>query len=258
MHPPEYETLRRMEDHHWWYAILHGLVLKELAARLPATARILDAGCGTGGVMQMLMRQHPQWRVEGIDANENAVSLCRQRGLETVRLGDVADLPYPAESFDAVLSLDVLYHAGVDESKALQEMARVLRPGGVWVVNLPAFESLRGSHDAAVCGVRRYKACHVRDFAENRNLSISMIHYWNAWLFVPLLLRRRWSRMRPPLNAGSPPASASDLMMPPAWLNSLLAAMGRVDAAACKRLRLPWGSSIFAVAVKHEEAPHVA
>jgi SAM-dependent methyltransferase len=243
----EYDTLRILEDRYWWYQILHELVSRELALRLPAKARVLDAGCGTGGMLEVLRKQHPQWVVEGIDANGGAVRHCHERGLGNVQLGDVGRLPYATGSFDAVLSLDVLYHADVDETRTLPEMTRVLKREGVLVLNLPAFDCLRGSHDLAVCGARRYNACQVRQMLENRNLSIEMIHYWNAWLFLPLLIWRRLSR----LTAKTGTATASDLNMPPPWLNRLLTGVGRIDAQMCRSWRLPLGSSVFALAVNN-------
>ncbi|MFN0079067.1 MAG: class I SAM-dependent methyltransferase [Prosthecobacter sp.] len=244
MQAAEYDTLRAVEDRHWWYAVLHGLVLRALAGGLPAHAQVLDAGCGTGGMLVFLRERMQDLDAAGIDASEQAVWHCQQRGLAGVRNGTVHELPFEDGAFDAVLSLDVLYHAGVDEDRALAEMSRVLRPGGLLVLNLPAFAGLRGAHDAAVCGVRRYKASHMRPLLEPHNLHVEMIHYWNAWLFLPLLVWRRWSRVRMKHADGS----VSDVKLPPTWLNRSLAGAGRLDAWLCRVLRLPLGSSVFAVA----------
>lgn len=231
----EYKTLRAVEDVHWWYAVLRGLVVRELRAQVRRDGRVLDAGCGTGGMMQRLQR----WRAAGIDAAEAAVAYCRLRGLHRVRCGHVERLPWSDGSFDAVLSLDVLYHADVDEAAAWSEMVRVLRPGGLIVVNVPALECLRGGHDVAVCGARRYTANHVRQALEFHSLEVMSLHYWNAWLFLPLLLRRQWHR-----------SATSDLSVPPPWLNAALAWAGEMDARVCRALRVPFGSSVFAVARK--------
>ena len=236
MQPDEYEIMRAVEDRYWWYSVLRGLVLRELSARLPPMARVLDAGCGTGGMMEVLGQR---WQVQGVDAAAAAIDQCHARRGLSVQQASVCELPFADASFDAVLSLDVLYHQAVDEEAAMREMVRVLRPGGVLVVNLPAFDALRGSHDAAVCGARRYTASKMRQLFSSHGLDLEMMHYWNAWMFVPLLLWRRFSR-----------GQTSDLSMPPAWLNSLLACVGRWDALACRRFRVPFGSSVFAVASK--------
>lgn len=235
----QHEAMRAVEDRHWWYAVLRLQVLKALSQRLPRYAQILDAGCGTGGMMWQLPAR---WTCIGIDASTVAVNATLARGL-TAGLGNVCELPFESASFDAVLSLDVLYHAEVEPEQAMAEAARVLKPGGILVLNVPAFATLHGSHDKSVGGARRYNACQVQALLARHNLRSEMTHYWNAWLFLPLLLRRLSSRV----GKGR---STSDLFLPPRWLNRLLTVIGHVDARACCALRLPIGTSVFAVATR--------
>lgn len=236
----EHDLLREVEDRHWWHRVLRWQVLRFLR-ELPSGSRVLDAGCGTGGMLCHLARFYTQ----GVDLSPHAVKLCHKRGLRLVSQASVHELPFPDSTFDAVLSLDVLYHAAVDENRALEEMRRVLKPGGLLLLNLPAFDCLRGAHDQAVCGARRYNPCHVRSLLESHSLSIEMIHFWNAWLFLPLLLWRHWSRVMP---AKKPAGSNSDLRMNLGRLNSLLFGAGVIDAWFCRKFGLPFGTSIFAVA----------
>ncbi len=240
MQPHEYENMRRVEDDHWWYAVLRGLVVESLSADLKPGAQVLDAGCGTGGMMARL--SHKPWPVQGVDLDPSAVLACQLRGLAEVHQADVSCLPFADERFDAVLSLDVLYHQCVNQETALTEMRRVLKPGGLLILNLPAFECLRGSHDAAVCGVRRYKACHVQKLLRFHSMEVKILHPWNASLFLPILLHRLWSRIQL--------RQTSDLRLPPMWLNELLARLGHLDARICRRLHLPFGTSWFVVARK--------
>jgi SAM-dependent methyltransferase len=240
MPPAEHDILRTAEDEHWWYAVLHRLVMKEMQARVPHGERVLDAGCGTGGMMKLLTN----WDIHGIDIAPAAIAHCQQRGLKQVIQASLHELPFESASFDAVLSLDVLYHEQVDEHRALDEIARVLKPGGIFIMNLPAFDCLRGAHDHAVRGARRYTACQVRDRLLFHNLSVDMMHYWNAWLFLPLLVWRRWTRLRPH-------SARSDIRQLPAWLNASLTHLGRLDACASRRLGFI-GSSVFTVAHRHE------
>lgn len=246
MLPPEYHMLRLVEDRHWWHKVLHGLVLDAVSDHLPPRGHVLDAGCGTGGMLALLREKKPCLDTVGVDASGLAVQHCRERGLSQVRLGTVHELPFEKGAFDAVICLDVLYHADVNEHDALAEMSRVLRPGGVLVANVPAFECLRGSHDVAVCGARRYKAEEVSLLLQKHRLCCELSHYWNAWLFLPLLLWRRLSRRPAERQAGL----NSDLALPPAWLNRVLSRGGKVDAQLCRALRIPFGSSVFAVARK--------
>lgn len=243
MQPPEYHLLRRVEDRHWWHTVLRRQVGDVCSTSLPPRACLLDAGCGTGGTLAHLRERLPLLDTEGIDASELAVQHCHGRGLAHVKVGTVHALPFEDGVFDVVLSLDVLYHADVNEDLALKEMRRVLRPGGLLVANMPAFDCLRGAHDVAVCGARRYQAPGVRQLFERHGLHCERLHYWNAWLFVPLLLWRRLSR-RPGKRAEP---VVSDLVPLPGWLNKLLALAGTLDARLCRGLDIPFGSSVFAV-----------
>ncbi len=245
MRAAEYDLMRAVEDRHWWHAVLRGLVEHALAGRLQPSGRLLDAGCGTGGMLEFLQSRTCDLVVTGIDAADQAVRHCHQRGLLTVQLGSVEALPFADADFDAVLSLDVLYHAGVSEERALAQMARVLRPDGLLVLNLPAFSALRGSHDVAVQGERRYAEGEVRALLDRSGFVVESIHYWNAWLFLPLLVWRHLSRVKT-----SRAAAGSDLALTPGWMNWMLAGMGGLDAEFCREFHLPFGSSVFAVARK--------
>lgn len=233
MKPGQHQLMREVEDAHWWYQVLRGLVVAALQRHAQSGRRLLDAGCGTGGMLAMLHA----WETHGCDLAAEAVELCRERGLHQVLVSSVHEMPYEDGIFDTVLSLDVLYHARVDPVRALAEMRRVLAPGGLLIVNVPAFECLRGAHDHAVEGARRYRLRSLIRLLAAQGFDIIEAHYWNAWLFLPLWLRRHLSR-----------AEAGDLALPPAWLNRVLASAGHADAALCRRLRIPFGSSAFLVA----------
>jgi 2-polyprenyl-3-methyl-5-hydroxy-6-metoxy-1,4-benzoquinol methylase len=102
--------MRSVEDHHWWYAVLRQQVALALRSRLNRGARILDAGCGTGGMYAKLARE---WDCYGLDASICAIQFCKERGWHKAQLGDIHALPYESRTFSAVLSLDVLYHSAV-------------------------------------------------------------------------------------------------------------------------------------------------
>jgi SAM-dependent methyltransferase len=214
MNDHEYALMRQVEDSYWWYAVLRESVAVEVRARLAGATdgRILDAGCGTGGMMEALRRENPAWRISGLDFSAEAIGHTRRRGFPDLAQGSVNALPYAGASFDVVVSLDVLYFEGVDETKAMAEFHRVLKPGGALVLNLPAFDMLRGRHDAAVKGVRRYTPARMRELLAQSGLEVLRIHCWNLWLFVPILCWRLLSRVS--LARGTA-AAKSDLSMPP-------------------------------------------
>lgn len=233
MKPGQHQIMRGVEDEHWWYRVLHQQVLGSLRRWLPSRGRVLDAGCGTGGMLSLL----GEWETHGCDIAAEAVELCRARGLEQVVVSNVHEMPYADHRFDALLSLDVLYHAQVDEHRALLEMRRVLRPDGLLILNVPAFECLRGAHDAAVDGVRRYRLRSMTQLLRSHGYTVVEAHYLNAWLFLPLLLRRWFSQN-----------TNGDLALPTRRLNAMLATLGHLDAILCRHTKFPMGTSLRVVA----------
>jgi len=109
MERAEYATMFRVEETHWWYGALHRLIFQALDAELPEWCKknILDVGCGTGAILEQL--GNPEKNV-GIDLAPEAISFCRERGLNNVRQGDICALPFADASFVAVICSSVLYH----------------------------------------------------------------------------------------------------------------------------------------------------
>ncbi len=247
MKEEEYERLYGVEDSHWWYLGHRALYARLLDARCPEAAqrRVLDAGCGTGGLTAWLRdRYHPR-RLVALDACEAALRRCGQRGLEELLCCSVEYLPFPDASFDLVVSFNVLYHRSVsDDLAALREMARVLAPGGYLLLNLPALPMLRGSHDLAVGGVRRYRRSQIMEMLDAAGLRPVKTTYF-MFTLLPLLAARRL------LTRGTPEEEAvSDLRLPPLPINRALTRLLELEARVASGPGLPLGSSLTALARK--------
>jgi SAM-dependent methyltransferase len=231
MEPAEYARLQQLDRRHFWYVGLRALLRGALARW--GGARVLDAGCGAGGLLLDLPGGI------GVDRSPLALEACAARGLVRLARADVQRLPFADAAFDAVVSADVLYHRDVaDDGAALAELARVTRPGGVVILNLPAGRALRGAHDDFVHGARRYARAEVAALAARAGLRPVRLTGWNAALLPAAWLVRRLSR-------GGP--AASDVSLPPAPLNAALAAWLRAEAWLALRTGLPCGLSVFAV-----------
>ena len=201
--------------------------------------RVLDAGCGTGG---NLLHLGSYGRGVGVDLSADATAYSRRRGLPVAR-ASVAALPFAPQTFDLVTSFDVLYHAWVgDDRVAVGELARVLRPGGLLLLRLPALELLRGAHDEAVQTRHRYQRDEVKALLHGTGLDVARISYCNTLLLPLILVRRTIDRLTG--RHGSDVA-----LLPPLfeWLfrNLLLA-----EARLMRHVSLPIGASIVALARK--------
>lgn len=254
MEADEYRRMAAVEDEMWFYRALHAHLERvlvaaleggESAARAPRLqgqrTEILDAGCGTGGLIRRLAPRHPAWRWTGIDVEPLACELARGRGVGEIVEASVLALPFATERFDAVVSADVLYHLDDDEA-ALRELARVLQPGGVVVVNVPAHRWLWSYHDVTVHGRRRYERGELRAKLTAAGFEMVAATHWNT-LPLPLVWARR--KLLPP------PRSGSDVRLYPRAIEA-----GFDAAMALERAWLraggtwPVGSSLLAVARK--------
>ena len=243
--PQEVALMRSVEDELWWYEALRAHVINSLPSMIPMF-KLLDAGCGTGGMLARIRQHFAQAKLTGIDLSESGLELTRQRqtGAELL-LASTNSLPFPEAEFDVVLSLDVLAFRGVDEEGAIQEMYRVLRPGGSLIMNVPAFDFLRGSHDIAVDQIRAYTRPQLTALLKRAGLAHARLSYWNMSLLPAIAVVRWASRSR-----AEQPDIRSDLapMWPP--VNSLLRGLALFELAVSRHLALPFGTSLFAVAKK--------
>ena len=147
------KTMLDVDEHHWWYRGRRLIIRAELERlALPAGARVLDAGCGSGRTLEDLGRYG---EVHGIELEPEAAELARCAGLGEVRIGRLEELPWDDASFDLITCLDVVEHTP-DDRVALRELRRVCKPGGWLLVTVPAYPALWSLHDEANHHYRRY------------------------------------------------------------------------------------------------------
>ncbi len=237
----EYTNMFVLEDRFWWYRGIHDLILGYLRKRPRARLSILDAGCGTGRLMTLLA---PLGEVSGIDASEQALQYCRERGLSAVEIVDLNSWS-PGGRYDIITCIDVLCHESVrDIGAVLDQFHHALRPGGILILNLPAFESLRRAHDTVVQTVRRLRREDLLPLLRQRNLEIPLSTYRLPALYFMIRIRKA---LAPPNDAE--PRSDLKLISPLAdrllwWMNWL------ENRAILAGIRFPVGSSLFVVARK--------
>ncbi|HJL19831.1 MAG TPA: class I SAM-dependent methyltransferase [Sandaracinaceae bacterium LLY-WYZ-13_1] len=244
MRPHEHDRMFRAETEHFWFVGTRGVILTLLRNALGPRvehATLLDMGCGTGYTLSRLPRG---MRAVGLDYSEHALTLAERRapGVELVR-GSAYHLPFADGAFDAVLALDVLEHLD-DDQRAAREIARVLAPGGVAVVAVPAVRWLWSDHDVALEHRRRYHLPELEVVLEQAELHIEHSSYYNTLLF-PLVAARRLSA-----RIWSPPEDTprSDLVVPPGPINRSLSAILAFERFLVPRVKLPFGVSCFAIA----------
>ncbi len=230
----------RAEDRHWWYRGRREVLERVVAGlSLPARARILDAGCGSGRNMVEFARHGT---VTGVELSATSVGLARERGVGEVVEGSVLEMPFEADSFDLAASLDVIEHLQ-DDIAALRELRRVVAPGGALLVTVPAYQWLWSGHDEVNHHFRRYTRRSLQRAGEQAGWQQARTTYFNSLLLPAAIVLRVLDRF-----SRKTTESSLDLWVPPAPVNWLLERPLRIEAAMVGRGgRIPAGLSLLAV-----------
>lgn len=244
----------QLEDGHWWFKSRRDYFLRLIEQlALPRDAAILDMGCASGPLLDALNRRGFT-RTRGIDISEDAIRNCARRGVENVQVMDAAQPAFPDDSFDLIIPSDVLEHIADDRS-ALASWRRILKPGGLLAIFVPAFAFLWTGHDVLNRHFRRYTRPELTRKLANAQYELQFSSYWNFALFAPAAAIRLLSRLRPK----SAREAKGHLGQPPKRINAALSALLRCEnTALLATLRLPVGISVMALARKRvapAEAP---
>lgn len=239
----EYEAMFVVEQTHWWFAARRHF-LETVWIRYIASARrtpvIADIGAGTGGMVPFL-RQFGS--VIGIEPNAYGRQLAKSRNI-LLKKGTAEETGLAKASVDIVCFLDVLYHQGIRDTRAIREAARILRPGGHLVITDCAFPFLSGPHDRAVNGRQRYYLGDLVKKIEVAGFTIQKHTYTFILLFPLFVLKRLFDRLFGITTRNSDVAPA------PGWMNTLFSGICRIEAFGLPYIRYPWGSSLLIVAKK--------
>jgi len=230
----------------WWFAAAHAnllLLYRAMTGSAAARRPLLDAGCGTGGLLARLAADYPDRAIVGLDSDTAACARAAVKSARPVCAGSVNALPFADAAFGAIFSADVLCHRDVDERAALAQFHRCLWDGGVLVLNLPAYPWMLSRHDTAVYNVRRYTRRHVARLLHSAGFRLVFASYWNILLFPIMVLTRKL------MPQGR--RATSDVRLYSAPVEALgRAATGFEHTLLRRGMRFPFGGSLIAVAAK--------
>jgi SAM-dependent methyltransferase len=238
-----YDQLWQIEQNHWWFRarrqIVCSLIRRYSGRDAGARLRICDLGCGTGGNLAELADAHD---VVGIEFSPQAIAYAQKRLGDRVRRGSLPDdVDLPDASCDVVLLTDVLEHVDED-ARSAQTALRLLRPGGIVVATVPAYQWLYSEHDARHRHFRRYGKRQFRDLWSTAD--VRLLSHYNMLLFPPAAAVRLANRWWPSS------VKSHGLELPPAPLNGLLARVMQSESPLLGRIPLPVGLSLVAVVRK--------
>lgn len=196
----EIRKLAALEDDHWWYRARRDLLARDIAPLPPGQA--LDIGAAGGGNTRVL--RDAGWQAMALEFGQTGAEIASERGLSVLR-ADATALPCASDVLNLVVAFDVLEHIR-DDDAAVREIRRVLQPGGVALIAVPADPRLWSAHDEAVGHVRRYTQPELVDLFDRHGFTVEQVRSWNVLLRPVVALRRRSSsgsdleRMNPLVN----------------------------------------------------------
>jgi SAM-dependent methyltransferase len=237
-----------LEDRHWWFRARREAVLALALQLCPdRSTKILEIGCSAGVLIRQLQAAGYA-SIRGIDISQEAIAECHRRRTPEAMVMDAQRLDFPDSSFGLITASDVLEHLA-DDQGALREWYRVLAPGGLLMVFVPAFPILWSEHDIANQHCRRYRLDELCAKASAAGFTVERKSYWNASLFLPIAAVRTCKRLFSKRDRKG--VCDSDLFPPPAALNwSLYKILMSENAALCHGFNFPFGVSAMIITRK--------
>lgn len=234
-----YDRMAELDQRHWWYRarrdILSTLIARKIA--LPADARLLEIGCGTGHNLEMLARFGA---VDGVEIDDAARAVAEARLGRTILSAPLPELEGISDAaYDLIAALDVIEHVEEDVA-SLERIARKLRLGGRILLTVPAHPWMWSAHDEVNHHKRRYTARTLRSAVERAGLRVELLSPFNSLLFPLAAAARIAGRI-----AGK---EGSDDAMPPKLINALFETIFGLERYAIGRVPFPPGVSLVAIA----------
>lgn len=239
------EATAAAEERHFWFRALRrqsrAMIADALRGGTPRL--IIDCGTGTGRNLDWLRDFGP---AVGVELSPTGLKAARAAARPVVR-GTVTQLPFADASADIASSFDVLYSLNhADADRAVREMWRVLRPGGIIIINVAALDILRGSHSVLTQEQQRFSKRSLTALVQGAGFRVERLTFSHMSSFPVALGLRTAERLTG--RAGT--ASDADLRVPPAPVNALFDGLLRLEAAWLRLGNLPIGSSLLMVARK--------
>ena len=241
-HQQRYYELGRS---YWWlagkYKIIADVVGRAFSPADKAKARILDLGCGPGNMLDYLASNGD---VFGSDFSADALRFCLGRGYRRLFRADFHSLPLISTAFDLITCIDVIEHLQ-DDRKAIRELHRVLRPSGLLVVSVPAFQALWGDHDVLYGHHRRYTTLEVHDKLAEAGFEVLKLTYFEPLFFVPLFVYRK---LKSVFKKEGGLVARDDFVSLPGWVNAVLTKVIAAERFPIRFMSFPFGVTLLAVA----------
>lgn len=236
---------RQIETNYWWFVNRRDIVQSLLDTHYPQKGSLLEVGCGGGFFSSTLQKEG--WNVTSADIHPTAARFAREQGVPKALAFDANGLwPLANNVADAFIMLDVLEHIE-QPIEALQEAYRILTPGGIGILTVPAYQFLFSAWDEYNHHYRRYTTSTMRKSAQEAGFQIERLTYWNIMTLAPAIAVRLKDRLL------KKTISKAEFPKVPKTLNTAFITCGHIENEWVRRLPLPAGLSVLAVLKKPME-----
>ncbi len=249
METVEYQKMFELESSYWWFVGRQDIVSQQLRRlSLNANASLLNVGSGTGGTVAMLERFG---RVTNVDVAEEAIAFSAQQGIAVQKIEVDQPLPFTDGAYDGVIALDVLEHIEHDQV-SLADWYRVLRPGGIVILTVPAYPWLWSEHDEGLHHFRRYTLSELHRKFNYAGFVVRKRSYVITFSFLLIVLYRFVHSLRPSSREVMHHASDSYVRLPN-WLNKIFILLLKLESRLLGVMNFPFGTSILMVGQKPKQ-----
>jgi len=233
--------------HPWWHARARLAVALLQRFETPQSARILDVGCGWGSNLVAL--EKTGYEVVGLDISRQALERLDQPSRRLIECDITKPLPHDAEEYDVALALDVIEHLD-DDAAAVKILGRLVKPGGLVIVSVPALPDLYSDYDKVQGHRQRYLPETLRKAFECSDLAIKQMLWWGAWM-VPILRRQRGQVKT--VSTESPSETYQRYLSLPPWPAPLLMQLAfQMEQNRTLQGKTQIGTSLFAIAQRNQ------
>ncbi len=240
-----YRNYFKIEKEHWLMLIRRKIItdnLTKFIAKRNNTTKILDFGCGSGIFVGELRAQG--YDSYGLDVSKEAINFGQSMGVNNLSVIDSDKINFPNNTFEIVLAMDVLEHLEKPEW-AISELYRVLSPGGIAIITVPAYMFLWGVQDDTSHHYRRYiKSTLLNEIKRSSHFKIIRVTYFNTFLFLPIAIFRLLSRFLGLKNR------QSDFDINSPLLNNIFFTIFNTERKILKYVNFPFGISILSILKK--------
>lgn len=246
----EYEVkYHEQEETNWWFVSRRNIILQQLKGnKVPSKAKILDIG-SAGGILSLYLISKGYENVYSLDYSEDAIALCKKRGLKNAFVMDGQRPDFPEHEFDVIIASDSLEHL-FDDKLALNNWFKILKANGIAIIYVPAFMWLWSKHDEINFHYRRYTRKELNNKLTSCGFTIVKSGYWNFLVFIPTAILRLMQKAFKKGNLKKMNSQSDQLLKLPKWINKILMGLVIFENKLTSKIRLPIGISTFAIAKK--------